>query len=106
MIKNYDFYCPQCGKKAETVTPAFFRSYSRARLDLVIFCCDTCRTIYVDKPTIRRMISVWRKDNPQTIKITFENQCREFYKELEKMLNEYWIPIGRFRKARFLRVLK
>jgi len=52
-------HCPDCGKKADAAHSLFI--LYEYRLDLPIFLCSDCRTIYIDKLTIRQKISEWRK---------------------------------------------
>lgn len=103
MLKNLpNFYCPKCGKKANTANPMFVR-YSMKRLELVIFLCGECRTIYLDKPTIRKIISEWRKSGMMWKQIPFELLCREFIGELEAMVAKYWVKYLGYKEIRFLK---
>lgn len=106
MPKNidYNFYCPECGKKAATANPMFIR-YSIIRLELPIFLCSNCRTIGIDKPVVRRIISRWRKASRffTAGKMSFNKLCKEFIEELEQALKEHWIPLLGYKKARFLK---
>lgn len=102
MPKNsdYDLYCPQCDKKAGTAMPLFVR-YSIEHLTLPIFLCSPCRTIYIDKPTIRRAISGWLKYSYFWEKKPLKQLYQEFLGELEKMLTTYWVPQLGYKKVRF-----
>jgi len=103
--QNYEFYCPHCGKKADTANPMFIR-YSLRRLELRIFLCSPCRTIYIDKPTIRRIISEWRKDCTFTRKMPFEKLYREFLDELEEMLRSHFIARLGYKQTHFIKYPK
>lgn len=100
--QSYDLYCPECDKKADAANPMFIR-YSARRLQLPIFLCSECRTIYIDKPIVRRIISEWRKNDAITRKIPFEFLCREFLGEIEKSVRTMWVPKFGYRKVRFLK---
>ncbi|MEK7653963.1 MAG: hypothetical protein AAB345_01615 [Patescibacteria group bacterium] len=99
---DYDLYCPECNKKAGTLNPMFIR-YSMYRLQLPIFFCGECRTIYIDKPIVRGIISRWRKNSPATQSIPFNQLCREFIGELAKSLREHWVPYLGYKRAHFLK---
>ena len=98
---DYDLYCPECKKKASTANPMFIR-YSVRRLELPIFLCGECRTIYVEKPTVRRIISEWRKGGMWT-KMSLRQLCDEFLGELEESVWTYWVAHLGYRKARFVK---
>ena len=97
---EYDLYCPQCDKKAGTVNPMFIR-YSCRRIQLPIFLCSECRTIYIDKPTIRHIIGEWRKNDAFTRRIPFKKLYREFLGELEKSVRTYWTSQLGYKRVRF-----
>ena len=97
---NYDLYCPECNKKADAATSMFIR-YTIKRLELPIFLCSSCRTIYIDKPTIRRIISEWRKDGVSTRNMPFKQLYQEFLIELEKMVTTHFVPRLGYKKIRF-----
>lgn len=100
MLKNasYDLYCPKCNKRADAATPMFIR-YSFRRLELPIFLCSPCRTIYIDKPTIRHIISEWRKEGAR--EMPFRQLYQEFLGELEKMVTTHFVPRLGYKKVRF-----
>lgn len=100
--QRYDLCCPQCDKKAGTANPMFIR-YSLRHLQLPIFLCSECRTIYIDKPIVRHIISEWRKDGAFTRKIPFKKLYREFLGELEESVRTYWVHRLGYKKTRFLR---
>lgn len=102
MNSNYEMYCPQCKKMAGTANPMFIR-YSFRHLQLPIFLCSECRTIYIDRPIIRRIISEWRKNRAFTREMPFNRLYKEFLGELEESLGTYWIPRLGYRKVRFLK---
>ena len=103
MYGDYDdFYCPKCGKKAVTLNP-MFRCYSMRRLELPIFICSDCRTIYIDKPTIRKIISEFRKDGPIWMRMSFEEMYREVLGKLEGVMECYCVPCYGYKKVRFLK---
>ncbi len=99
---NYCFYCPECGKIADTANPMFIQ-YSMRRLELPIFLCSPCRTIYIDKPTIRKIISEWRKDGPFAIRIPFEKLYREFLGKVEDLVKNHYVPYLGYKIIRFLK---
>lgn len=103
MYQNFNniFYCPKCGKKADTATPMFIR-YSVKRLTLVIFLCIDCRTIHLNKPTNRKIISQWRKSG-MWVQIPFNKLCREFIGKLESQVAEYWVRYLGYEEVRFLK---
>lgn len=99
---SYDLYCPQCQKKADTANPMFIR-YSVRRLQLPIFLCGECRTIYIDKATIRHVISLWRKSGAFTRKMPFRRLYQEFLKELEGLVATHFVPRLGYKRVRFLK---
>ncbi|MDP3052317.1 MAG: hypothetical protein Q8N42_02300 [bacterium] len=99
---NCGFYCPKCGEKADTANPMFIR-YSMRHLVLPIFLCSGCRTIYIDKPTIRRIISEWRKDGAMLKKMPFEKLYREFLGEVENLVTNHYVPYLGYKLVRFLK---
>ena len=101
-LSNYDLYCPECQKKADTANPMFIR-YSISSLKLPIFLCGKCRTIYIDKPTVRRVISKWRKYGAFTRAMPFKRLYQEFLGELEGLVNTYFVSYLGYRKTRFLK---
>ncbi len=98
----YGFYCPKCGQKADTAHPMFIR-YSMRRLELPIFLCSPCRTIYIDKPIIRKIISEWKKDGAMLKKIPFESLYREFLGEVENLVANHYVPYLGYKIIRFLK---
>jgi len=102
MLPSYDLYCPRCQKKADTANPMFIR-YSVIRLQLPIFLCEKCRTIYIDKPTVRRVISEWRKSGAFTRAMPFKRLYQEFLGELESLVSTQFVPRLGYRKTRFLK---
>lgn len=99
---DYELYCPTCKKKADAATPMFIR-YSFQHLILPIFLCTSCRTVYIDKPTIRRLVGGWRKDSVFTKDMPFKKLYQEFFEELDKMIETYWIPRLGYKRMKFLR---
>ena len=103
MYRGYDdLYCPKCGKKAKTLNP-IFRCYSMCRLELPIFLCSDCRTIYIDRPIVRKIISEFRKDGPIWMNMSFETMCREVLGKLEELAKIYCAPSYGYKKVRFLK---
>lgn len=94
-----NFYCPKCNKVASHSRPMFIR-YSVRRLELIMFLCGECRLIYIDKPTIRRIISRWRKEGLWT-KMSFNALCKEFLTELEGLVENHYNPLCGYKRARF-----
>jgi len=99
-MSQYDLYCPQCQKKADNFNVMFVR-YSMQRLELPIFCCPQCRTIYIDKLTVRRIISEWRKEGFLVKRMAFEKLYHEFLQELENMMETHFIGKIGYKKVRF-----
>lgn len=105
MPKNlrHDFYCPNCGAKADFANPMFVSRYSVRRLELKIFLCSRCRLIYIDKPVAKKTIRDWREGGGFFKPIPLKSLYREFLQELEDMLNTYWIPRLGYKRAKFLK---
>ncbi len=98
---DYEFYCPRCKKKASTTDP-IFRNFVR-RLELPIFHCNECRLIYIDKPTVRRIISEWRKGGLTIRNMTLKALYQECLEELKRIVNSHFVSNLGYRKARFLK---
>lgn len=101
---NYELYCPECNQKADTANPMFVR-YSVRRLQLPIFLCSSCQTVYIDKPIIRRIIREWREYGLWT-KMPLKRLYQEFIGELEKTVTEYWVAHLGYKRARFRKLPK
>lgn len=101
-LVDYDLYCPVCEKRACTANPGFIR-YSVRRLELPIFLCGECRTIYIDKKIIRHTINEWRKRGLYEKNITLKQLYKEFLEEVEKMVDTYLVPKLGYKKIRFLK---
>lgn len=99
---NYDLYCPRCQSRADTANPMFVR-YSVRRLQLPIFLCGECRTIYIDKSIIRHIIREWHKSGLYERNITLKQLYREFLGKIEKMVDTYFVPNLGYEKVRFLK---
>lgn len=99
---SYDLYCPQCKKKADVAMPMFIR-YSIQRLELPIFLCSSCRTIYVDEPTVHRIVGSWRKNGAFTSKMSFRQLYQEFLGELERLVTTYFVPRLGYKRVCFLK---
>lgn len=98
--QNYDLYCPECDEKADAAHLMFIR-YSVKNLELPIFLCRKCRTIYIDKPLVSRLINKWRKYGNYTKKMPFSQLHKEFLGELEESLRTYWVAKLGYREVRF-----
>ncbi len=92
-------HCPDCGKKADAAHSLFI--LYEYRLDLPIFLCSDCRTIYIDKLTIRQKISEWRNENIFTKKISFRQLYQEFYGELDNAVKNHWTKELGYREVLF-----
>lgn len=92
-----NFYCPKCRKPASTANPSF-RDHVY-RLGLPIFLCHPCRTAYIDKPTIHRLIHQWR--NTHCVKEQFVSLYKELLESLEHNLNTCWVSQYGYKKIRF-----
>jgi len=97
----YDLYCPQCQQPARTFHSIFPREYSSRALGLLIFYCSDCRTIGIDRPTVRCLISAWSKGiDLRANGISLKQLDRKYLKELEKMVAVDIYQAG-YRRARF-----
>ena len=102
MPKNsdYDLYCPKCWKKAATANPMFIR-YTR-RIQLPIFLCSKCRTVYIDKQIVRRMISEWRKQDIISKNLApFKKLYQDLLGKLEEHVTTSWVPQLGYKRVRF-----
>lgn len=101
MSISYDLYCPKCLKKASFFSPMFIR-YSVYRLQLPIFCCSSCRLIYIDKPIIRDTISEWRKHGAAR-HMSLDSLYKEFIGEIKKIVDTDLVPRLGYKKKRFIK---
>ncbi len=101
--QNYELHCPRCKKTAYVAVSSFFAEYSIVRLDLTLFLCFQCRTIYIDKQRIQRIISAWRKGWRATKKMPFRLLYREFLGKLEERIDAHYIADLGYRRTRFLK---
>src|SRR3989339_1120730 len=101
-VERRDFYCPKCGKVASTANP-MFRCYSVRHLQLPIFLCSDCRTIYINKPTIRKIVSEFRKEGMVYVEMSFEEMCRDILGKLERIMEIDFISYLGYKKVRFLK---
>ena len=102
MPKNpgYELYCPECDKKAGVAMPMFIRG--ARRIQLPIFLCSECRTIYIDKPAVRRAISEWReKDEFSRNWAPFQRLYKDLFGKLEEMIATDWVPRLGYKRIRF-----
>ena len=103
MYRGYDdLYCPKCGQKAKTLNP-IFRCYSMCRLELPIFLCLDCRTICIDRPTVRKIVRKYRKENVIWMKMSFKDMCDGILGKLEKLAENPYISQCGYKKVRFLK---
>ena len=75
------FFCPKCGEKARIFEPGMTTFFYR--VGLPYFFCDDCRTIYYDKPLIRKIVSDFKKRH-HTLKIPF----KEIYQRAKDILDK------------------
>ncbi len=101
-MSEYEFYCPECGKKADIFRPYFIK-YSMIRLELPIFCCDNCRLIYKNEATIRRLIREWKKESPLAQIISFKKLYEEFSEKINEMINTHFVPRLGYKKMVFIK---
>ncbi len=101
-LVSYDLYCPRCQNKASTANPCFIR-YSVRRLQLPIFLCGECRTIYIDKLIICHAINEWYRSGLCEKNITLRRLYREFLREIERMVDTYFVPKLGYKKINFLK---
>jgi hypothetical protein len=97
----YGLYCPSCRLEASNIE-LLLRTHMH-RIELPIFFCHSCCLVCVDRRTIRRILSKWRKDSLVIEKIPFEKLCGESLGELEEHMASHWIATLGYTRARFVK---
>jgi len=100
---NHTLRCPKCDTDKEPEWMIGSRNYSMRRLDVPYFMCGECRLICLDKITLRKAISEWRRDMPSK-SIAGIPSYEYIYQEMLKTLNkivDYYCQTASYRRTQF-----
>lgn len=100
----YGMYCPICGLEAHNSESTFRQCVYR--LVLPIFFCNSCHIVCVDRRTVRRILSEWRKKHSYPERsyahvLPYEEHYQAVLEDLEHDVTSYWIATLGYKRARF-----